>query len=100
MGQNKPAGERKDLQRGKVSGCIRVMKQESKVVGTCKTLTVVKVTGKAWKSLENKTICLVRVGEKEGFFCRSLVDVSGLKSEKWKSLERAPVTEGICKKTL
>lgn len=34
MGQNKPAGERKDLQRGKVNGCVRGMKQESEMVGT------------------------------------------------------------------
>lgn len=46
MGQNKPAGERKDLQRGKVNGCIRGMKQEAEMVGTYKTAAVLEVTGK------------------------------------------------------
>lgn len=75
MGQNKPAGERKDLQRGKVNGCIRGMKQEAEMVGTYKTAAVLEVTGKAWKSLENRKICLVRIEENDGFFCRSFVAV-------------------------
>lgn len=46
MGQNKPAGEGKDLQRGKVNGCIKGVKQESGMLGTYNMPSVLEITGK------------------------------------------------------
>lgn len=50
MGQNKPAGEGKDLQRGKVNGCIRDVKQESETVEIYNTPAVLEIIGKTGQS--------------------------------------------------
>lgn len=50
MGQNKPAGEGKDLQRGKVNGCIKGVKQESGMLGTYNMPSVLEITGKRGQS--------------------------------------------------
>lgn len=50
MGQNKPAGEGKDLQRGKMNECTRDAKQESEMVGTHNTPAVSEITGKTGQS--------------------------------------------------